>query len=336
MAANQFEILGVDVRDYGRLWVAAWKDLLFGQDSPLRALLDPTVNLMVGDGTTKTYQAGREIANEASAPVAAALPEELVLARRLTLPTIAETDLDAAIGLEVSASSPFAADDTVSGWHINRADKHDSLLISLVITSRSAAVQHLSQQYDSINPEEMEIWGKCDDKWVVLRGFGESAREAVYRKNLLTVGGFSIAVLLLLLVFAGVSTAVSGWRLEQLKTAQTDTAREAQTALRMRDEIATVNATILELNKLSRQLPSPQVELARLTDLLPDSAYLVQYTQNGRKIRVRGRAADAASLQQLLTEQEIYESVTAPQAISRVGNTSEEQFFLDLELSRTR
>ena len=35
MATNQFEVFGADMRDVGRLWLAAWRDALFGDDSPI-------------------------------------------------------------------------------------------------------------------------------------------------------------------------------------------------------------------------------------------------------------------------------------------------------------
>ena len=107
---------------------------------------------------------------------------------------------------------------------------------------------------------------------------------------------------------------------------------EARTAITLRDDLAATNLTITELNKLSLKFPNPQPELLRLTRLLPDSAYITQYTQEGRSIRLRGRGSAAASLQQAMTEESAFEQVTSPQAISRVGNTGLEQFFLDIKL----
>ena len=64
MAANQFEVFGVDVRDYGQLWLAAWRDFLFGDDSPVRAALDSQVKLRFADGATATYQAGLVVSGD--------------------------------------------------------------------------------------------------------------------------------------------------------------------------------------------------------------------------------------------------------------------------------
>ena len=80
VATNQFEVFGVDVRDYGQLWMAAWRDALFGDDSPIRKLLDSEVTLRHSDGESTTYQAGRE-STGGTAEHEAAIPEHLVLSR---------------------------------------------------------------------------------------------------------------------------------------------------------------------------------------------------------------------------------------------------------------
>ena len=47
---------------------------------------------------------------------------------------------------------------------------------------------------------------------------------------------------------------------------------------------------------------------------------------------LRGRAMDAASIMQKLTDEPAYGEVTAPQAIVKVGNTGLEQFSLNINL----
>ena len=78
--------------------------------------------------------------------------------------------------------------------------------------------------------------------------------------------------------------------------------------------------------------PNPHIEIARLTRLLGDDAYLSQFAMAGTEIRLRGQSADAASVMQLLTDQPEYANVSAPQAIRRVGNSGLEQFFLNMTL----
>ena len=329
---NQFEVFGVDVRDYGQLWLVAWRDFLFGDDSPVRSALDSQVTLKHSDGTSACYQAGARVERGSASSKAYAIPDELVLSRSLSIPTIAEADLEAALHLEISACSPFSADDTASGWRITRGADKRVLTVDLVIASRTAVMGFLGEHFNLTDPNEPEVWAETGSHWVRLRGFGEEAREADYRRRIIRSGVLLTVCLGVFLLMAGLSVVISGRELAALEALRDEASLEARSAIASRDQLAATNAAIGELNKLSLLLPNPQPEIHRLTLLLPDSAYVTQFTQEGRSIRLRGRGNDAASLQQAMTEEPAFKQVTAPQAISRVGNTGLEQFFLDIQL----
>lgn len=329
---NQFEVFGVDIRDYGRLWLVAWRDFLFGDDSPIRAAMDSQVVLRHVDGMTETYQAGRQVQGNTAFSEAYAVPEDFSLSRKLSLPIIAEADLEAALHLETAACSPFSSDDTASGWRITRGEDKRVLLVDLVIASRSAVMGFLGEHHSITDPGACEVWANAGSQWVCLRGFGESVRETDYRWRIFRAGALFSVCFAAVLLLVGMSALLSQRELSALEALQREASEEARGAIALRGELAATNAAIGELNKLSLQLPSPQSEILRLTQLLPDSAYVTQYTQEGQSIRLRGRGTDAATLQQALTEEAAFKQVTAPQAISRVGNTGLEQFFLDIQL----
>jgi hypothetical protein len=75
------------------------------------------------------------------------------------------------------------------------------------------------------------------------------------------------------------------------------------------------------------------VELARLTELLDDDASLISFDMAGNVVQLRGRARDAASVVEQLTAQADYLKVTSPHAISKLGDTGYEEFYLDLTLA---
>ena len=336
MSTNQFEVLGIDVRDYGRFWLAGWKDFLFGDDSPIKKMLDSAVELHHADGALDYFQGGAKIAAIPGCARVIGLPADKVLQRKLQLPAAVETDLDMALSMEVSASSPFSPDDTVAGWYVTRESEGDVLQIDLVVASRRAVENFLADTHSIYESAKAEVWAPSGDRWVVVNGFGEAVRSLDYKRRLLLAGSFVTGALVLLICLAGLSTGLAQAKLTKLEAIQAEVRELATNAVKMRDRLARINLTIDELNTLNQRLPGPQLELARLTSLLPDSAYVVQYTQNGQKIRLRGRATDAATLQQALTEEPVFRSVTAPQAITKVGESGVEQFFLDLELRRER
>ena len=56
------------------------------------------------------------------------------------------------------------------------------------------------------------------------------------------------------------------------------------------------NAIIEAANAVIAGYPNPHVEIARLTQLLADDAYITHFSARGQEVRIRGRATDAAKL----------------------------------------
>jgi hypothetical protein len=313
------------------LWQAAWRDFLWADDSPVRARLDDIVTLRTAD-SEKSFQSGAEVDHAPVDLKAIALPDDLVLERALELPSAALANLDAVVAMEVSASSPFSPDDTAYGW-TRLPQQGDSLPILLVIMSRSAVMSYLAREYDIHDPSAREVWAQSRGHWVTVRGFGEREREQSYQRRLIRCAAYVAGALLLLLLVLVANLGFKRLELGQLEALSSTTQREAGPAISLRDRLSSVNSTIGEVNRLFTAFPNPHVELARLTALLGDDVFIQQFQMNGREIRLRGRAADAAALMQLLTEQEGYAAVTAPQAITRVSGTNKEQFYLNITLA---
>ena len=329
--SQQWMLFGYDVRDSGRLWQAAWRDFLWADDSPVRARLDDIVTLYSGD-SVNSFQGGHEVAHEAVDLRAVALPDDLVLERTLELPAAALANLDNVVAMEVSASSPFSADDTAYGW-TRLPQRGDSLPVLLVIMSRSAVMTHLARSHDIHDPGEREVWAEVQGHWVTVKGFGEREREQTYKRRLVRCGAYIAGALLLVLMLLVANLGFKRLELGQLEALSSTLQRDAGPAVQLRDRLTAVNGTIGEVNRLFAAFPNPHSELARLTALLGDDVFVQQFQMNGREIRLRGRAADAAGVMQLLTEQEEYAAVTAPQAITRVSGTDKEQFYLNITLA---
>ena len=331
LASEQWMLFGYDVRDMGRLWATAWREFLWADDSPVRRRLDDRVSVDVGSRIV-TFQGGQQIDCDPVSLRGVALPEELVLIRRLKLPVSVLPNLESVLALEVNACSPFSREDTAYGWSKDE-DDGEQLSISLAVISRSAVMSYLSRHHEVHEPEEREVWAASGTRWILVRGFGESKRQQSYRGRLLRSGGYLAAALALVFLMALASLGFKQLELGRLEAIASITQREAGNALSLRDRLTSVSETIGEVNRLLAAYPSPHLELARLTALLGDDAYIQQFQMNGREIRLRGLAVDAASIMQQLTEQERYASVTAPQAITRVGGTGTEQFYLNITLA---
>lgn len=332
-AQSQWMLFGIDMRHIGQQWLSAWREFLFSTASPLRRLLDEPV-LLRGQQGDQTYQGGVAVDSPASLE-ALLLPEELVLVRPLTIPLAAEAELQAVLHHEVSAGSPFAPQDTVYGWaETGRDATHFSAVMA--IASRVAIQDWLRGQSsdDEVPGDEPtpEVWADAQGTLVTLEGFGEAARDEAYRKRLIRVAVMGLGILLLIVLAASLFAMHQGARLSELQQMQTRIADRTRPAVAMRETVARANTLITAANAELRQFPNPHRELVRLTDLLDDSVYVAHFSMRGDELRIRGRAEDAAMVMQTLAETPAFATVTAPSAITAVGNTGLEQFNLDISL----
>ncbi|PLW70415.1 PilN domain-containing protein [Pseudohalioglobus lutimaris] len=328
-SSQNWELFGYDMRQLGRHFMAAWRDLLWAYDSPVRAHLDEAVKLRTPAGES-VYHGGRPVANIPAACSAVLLPEEQALCRHLRLPLAVETDLEAALALEVSANSPFSADDTGFGWVITGRDEQQ-LEVTLVIVSLSATMTYVGQHYESHDAHAQEVWVDTAGRMVVVRGFGEGNRERQYRRRLIRVGGMLAIAGLVLLLLAAVGAGFKKLELGRLESVVAATQREAADASRLRAALGAANETIVAVNEVTALYPDAHRELARLTNIVGDTAYVERLAISGQEIDLRGRAADAAAIMELLTEQEEYAGVTAASPIRKIPGTNVEQFHLKIQ-----
>ncbi len=124
--ADRHRPFSLDPAQWPRQWRAA---AMLALDGPLLRSLRPAsrVALRHADGQTRVWRLVRGQAHAVpGAPGGAELPAlqlpaERVLERRLLLPPLAPDDLAQAVQLDVAASSPFGAAQTVHGWSVRRA-----------------------------------------------------------------------------------------------------------------------------------------------------------------------------------------------------------------------
>lgn len=338
----QWTVLGYDVRSLGRGWLAAWRDFLFAADSPVRARFDEPVRLIPdgvaddsADETTVVFQGGRPLTGVAPDRVtceALAVPDSLYLARTLTVPLAAEAELDSVLAMERSANSPFDVSDTVSGW-VETGRDSVALTVVMVVAARSALMHWFNALRRERAADRTELWAEHEGTWVRLEGFGEAVRDGRYRSRLYRLGAYIAAGIVFVYAAAGLFVLQQRVTLQQLEAVQDRVTRQSRDAAIQRESLLLANEAIAAANGIIAQYPNPHVEIARFTSLLGDDAYLAHFSMRGRELRVRGRASDAAQVMQTLSSQEDYASVTAPQAISAVGSTGVEQFYIDVLLA---
>jgi general secretion pathway protein L len=329
---NNWELFGFDMRRIGKHWSAAWKEFLWGYDSPIKSRLDELVKVH-SEQELAYYHGGNRIDHHGKAECEAVLlPDASVLTKSLTLPRAVEADLDAVMALEIGAHSPFPPADGSYGWRVvGRSES--SLHIVLAVVSISATMGFLGRHYDCHDPSVYEVWADVDGTPIMLNGFGESKRKARYRRRLIRVGATLAYIGLILVLIFGLAASAKYFELERVRQMAVAVQREAGDASSSRASLAQATETIAAVGNYVVEKPNPHLELARITRLLPDTASVQQFTMSGREIRLRGQAVNAAEVMEQLTAEPAYEEVTAPQSIKRLGNTGMEGFVLKIKLA---
>lgn len=337
-SGQNWDLFGYDVRQLYKSWRAAWRDFLWGDDSPIKARFDEVLRVKNDSGQEEYFHAGRKVVKPKAAQEAALdceaviLPDAMVLLKTLVLPKAAEADLDLVMAMEVTTNSPFPESDTGNGWRIVSRDE-DNLTVQLGIVSLSAVMSYLGQKYDCHDARAKEVWADIDETIVVLSGFGERKRQKRYDKRLVrVVSAIAYSVVVLIIIF-GAAAGFKYLQLDQLRSLSAEVQERAGDAIKMRSAIVRANETVAAVNDLAAQRPNPHYELARLSHLLGDDASLLQLSVHGTALGLRGVADDASVVVQQLTDEPAFSDVIAPQAITKYFNTGQEQFFLNIKLS---
>ena len=333
-ASQPWTLFGYDLKGAVHYVSAGWSDFLWGDESPILSALDEVVLAQTEQGEKRYFKAGRpclETLSEEADATAIIVPERLALAKTLQLPVAVESNLDAVVALEVSASSPFPAEDTCSGWRISKRDE-TALFVELVVSSRSAVMEYVARATGSHDVSAQEVWSVVDDHVVVLGGFGELARRQRNRSRLLRVVSVIGYCGLIVICAAALSAGARYIELQKVKDIQVSVELAAEEALGMREGLASARSMISAASGFLVEFPSPQRELNRLATILQDDSWVSSFEMRGTNLRVEGQSRDASAVMELFLANPAYSKVEAPVAFKKL-RSGEERFVLDLTLS---
>ena len=332
-SANNWEIFGFDMRNLGKEWRAAWRRFLWAYDSPVKSRLDEVVSVHGENGTVQ-YQGVEIIDTNTALPSqcdAVMLSEDLVLAKTLEMPASVELELDSVMVYEVLANSPFPENDTGYGWRlINKQNNH--IVVQLAVVSLSATLAYLERQHNVHDIRSREVWVSVGGNPIMLQGFGEARRDELYRGRLKKSGAMLAYCCLMMVLLVSSLTVTKYFELERYRAFAIEIQQRSQSASSMRASVLRANDAVGAIAALRAENPNPHLELARLTRLLSDDAYLESLSMTGGELSIRGRAGNAAEIMELLIKEPAYASVTAPQAIVKTPD-GQERFTLAITLA---
>ena len=349
LSHDNSRFFGLDLSQWPRQWQDAGR-LLAGL--PVLARLVPAVRvgLRQTDGRVTHWQvthgAARPDADSASAGSATVAALELasdrVLERRLALPPLADADLAQAVQLDVTASSPFPAGQTVYGY-ARSADGG----VDVAITSRSqidlAQIEARAAGWQPDGGSDPEIWVIPSNanrngviRPIVISGYGEGARARLAARGfgrhlaLIALGAVLLAALLV------TPTAFTRMRAHQAVSAQDALQHQAGAQVAAREALLAQVARLQALRDLVGQQIALPPALDMLTRAVPDGAWLTSLRAEGVKLTLNGSADDAAALVQKLAQQPGVRDARLASPATRSPGASKENFIIEVQLDPAR
>ena len=324
--ARNLSLFGLDLARLGPTVRAGWAEALRWPMFAWLAVRRP-VRVTLADGTIEVRQGAtsRMLRQPASADcVAVIIPDDLVLIRRLELPSLSSDALEEALALEVQTSSPFGIEATAWGWHADpRAD--GGLTVRLAMAPRDAVQARCAEHGGA---DTCEAWVDAQAP-IVLNGFGErrrARREAGQRAALLVA-------MALVLVTAGVLVVTPFLQMrQQVFDAQAQYAmvqRTSAEAVQARAHLQLARDQLLEIREGLDTRPDLPGLLETLAREIPDSAHLIRLSVRGDMVQVFGQGTGLSALVDRLGAHPEFERMRSPTPISRVGGTSQEQFSIE-------
>lgn len=326
LEVHNLNLFGLDLARLPALLRDGWAEAM---QWPVFARLSPVVAVRVvtGDGQTtlRSPETGQVLQGQADTGfTAVSLPDEAVLWRELLLPDLPGEQLREALLLEVAASSPFGVEQTAWGWRTQRTAE-GRLAVSLAMCNRAAAEQFLQQYGD---PSRSEVWAG-DAQPVVLQGFGEGHRQARQKQQLLKNIGVWVVVALVFVLL--VLTPFLQLR-QQVFEAQARFAElegRAANVVAARSQLQTARDQLLEIREQGQQRANLPLLIETLARVMPDSAYIIRMTVQGREVQVAGQGVNVSGLLTQLGAEPSFQNLRSTAPVSQVGGTNEEQFTIE-------
>jgi len=333
---DQLVLFGFDLRPYLAQLSLAYRQLIWGEESGLRAWLSVPAKVWTEGAKEQRFidPFGNDLALGNVDPQdfveATCISERFVLQRRISLPETVESQLTQAVQMEVQNCSPFAPADTRFGFRVLRRSE-GLLIIGIVVTS--AEFLNATVARHPTPSSVTEVWSSFDGAMVrIIDHHDEVARDKQFIHRLARLALASIAVMAMFFGLLMLPTAVADIRSEQYREQLSAAEENAAEATALREELVSYTEKLSLASELIAGREHYGVWLHTLPDLSPDSVYLKQLEFAGSKLSIRGYGQNGAAYQSRLVESERFSDVTATSPFRRNPQLKLEEFTFELTL----
>jgi general secretion pathway protein L len=293
--------------------------------SELRVLYQPDAmagenDTWVTDEEASWARLAEDEANDRKKTLTVLIPEAFCLVRTSSYPSVPQKELRDIIGLELATTTPFSKANASWTWRRRPDGKTDVVIVKRELIDRITALARDAGLVLS------EIRGADTDlKSPPFESYETPAarRDKFWQKVNL---GLATALVLLVVLTVTVDTYRKSSALEHLKAeiaAKTEEARDLRAAMTEREKAA---EAILKLKELKNDRTSVVETWARITSLLPESAWVSELVLERDGGSIVGFSADAASLIELLERDPAFRDVAFATAIRIDPLSTSERF----------
>ncbi len=262
----------------------------------------------------------------AGRPLVIRLDDDRILSKRLRLPALGRDELTAAVGYQLASATPFPPEQLYHGYRVLSRDGN-AVEVELIAAPKSFA-QPLIDGLEAagFGPPARLVARDRDDTDLLPRREGGGGRR--WR-----IGWRMPALLLLLLLLAvAMVVPVVKKRAELIRLeSELAAARErAAPLLKARDRALKLNKSLREIRAVAEPGRTELEIIERLSELLPDSVWLIELRFAKGRIQLRGEAPHAVDVLERLQNAPEFTDARFLSPVSKNRRNGRENFHIEI------
>jgi general secretion pathway protein L len=266
------------------------------------------------------------------------LPDDKVLAKRITLPAAAEENLNEVLGFEMDLHTPFRASDVYYDYTIvGRDTARGNVTVDLVYAPRDAvdtlvdAASALGMKTDIVTCRRRD---NANLQPVNLLPQAKRSARRLDVKNL----NLALTALLAVLVVAAITIPIvqKNRATEALEAQVQAAAAEAREGAKLRRDLE----KMAEASQFLVEKKASDVMIVEIIDeisrLLPDHTWITRLDLTGTELKIQGQSSASSSLIGIIEASPWFENVRFGSPVVQIAGTEDDRIYIVATVARKR
>lgn len=273
------------------------------------------------------------LSEELGQPVTIILSPELTLQRQIILPKAAKNSFENIVKLQLPSLLPMAEENIHYGC-LKAEDEGDEMITISIAMIKKSLSQQITEIFSGAGLKVKAITGLSamdQSRSFTFLNLGQKYKNI---ESQLVAGLVVSCFILISLFMAGTYYHLTA-REEFLSAKMKALSKEAQSIEALSGEIQNFEQQQALYQSKIDHLRLDEI-LATLTELLPDDSWVFDFAQNGNRLSLTGKTANASLLAEKIDSNSLFKNVTisSTRIEKRGSNTARERFVISFELVR--